>query len=288
MGAARPGRGRTALSDPSEPDRALIGQIRSAYEGSAQEWAAGPAEVYRRLAAALIDAAPFPLDGTRVLDLGAGTGVASEILTEQDAAPVGVDLALAMLAHERARRPPGVVADAQALPFRNGVFDAIVAAFCLNHVPDVVGALVQCRRVTRVGGVVLASTFPSDDEHPAKEAVEAALKRFGYHRPGWYRALKDRLVASSGDAPALEAAAHAAGLTDVRVERLEVEARLDHPRTAVEWRLNMPHTVGFVAALAPEDRTALHEEATAALSGDLPSSVAMLVLRAQVAGSPTG
>ncbi len=276
------------MSGTSEPaDRELIGEIRSAYEGSAGGWAAGPAGVYRRLAVALVGAAPLPLDGKRVLDLGAGTGVASEVLVEQGAEPVGVDLALAMLTHEREQRPPGVVADAQALPFRDGVFDAVVAAFCLNHVPDVVGALGQCRRVTRAGGILLASTFPSDDEHPAKAAVEVALEGFGYRRPDWYRTLKDRLATTSGDAPALEAAAGTAGLTDVRVERLEVDVGLDDPRTAVGWRLNMPHTVGFVAALVPEDRAALHARAVAALTGALPSSVPMLVLRAQVAGPPT-
>lgn len=277
------------MSHPSEPtDRELIGQIRLAYEDSAEEWAAGPAAVYRRLAVALVGSAPFPLDGQRVLDLGAGTGVASEVLAERGAAPVGVDLALAMLVHERSRRPPGVVADAQALPFRDGVFGAVVAAFCLNHVPDVVGVLEQCRRVTFPGGIILASTFPSDDEHPAKVAVEAALERFGYRRPGWYRTLKDRLVASSGDTPALEAAGRSAGLTDVRVDRLEVEAGLDDPRTAVRWRLNMPHAVGFVAALPPEDRAELHEDAIAALDGDLPRSVPMLALRARVGGASIG
>lgn len=277
------------MSHASEPtDHELIGEIRSAYEGSADGWATGPARVYRRLAVALIGSTPVALDGKRVLDLGAGTGVASEVLVELDAEPVGVDLALAMLAHERSRRPPGVVADARALPFRDAAFDAVVAAFCLNHVPDVVGALEQCRRVTRPDGAILASTFPSDDGHPAKAAVEAALERFGYRRPAWYRTLKDTLLASSGDAPALEAAARRAGLTDVRVDRLEVEAGLDDPRMAVNWRLNMPHTVGFVAALAPEDRAELHADAVVALGDDLPPSVPMLALRAQVAGARAG
>lgn len=269
-------------------DTDLVTDIRSAYEDGAEGWASGPAALYRLLADALIATAPEQLAGRRVLDLGAGTGVATEALTAADARPVAVDLAHAMLAHRQAQRPPGVVGDAQALPFHAGVFDAVVAAFSLNHVPDLHAALSQCRRVTRSGGWILASTFPTSADHPAKAVVESVLAEFGYQRPAWYTTFKARIAELTGDAQAFAHAATAAGLRDVRVDVIEIDAGLDDPERAVAWRLNMPHTIGFVADLDAATRAALHARARAALPATLPPTVPMLALRAHVDGDSNG
>ncbi len=269
------------MSDSRAGERRLVADIRSAYQGAAEGWATGPAALYRRLADALVRAGSQDLAGHRVLDLGAGTGVASEVLTAAGARPVGFDLAHAMLTHQQAQRPPGVVGDAAALPFSGGAFDAVVAAFCLNHVPDPAGALDECRRVTRADGLVLASTFPSGADHPAKAAVESVLEQFGYRRPDWYATFKARIADRTGASDALVDAAVTAGLIDVAVDCVEVDAGLHDPAVAVTWRLNMPHTVGFVAALDPSDREALRTRAVAAMPPRLPPSVPMLVLRAR-------
>ena len=264
------------------PDQHLVAAIKDAYEDGADGWASGPTPVYRRLAQALIAASPRPLADRSVLDLGTGTGVASEALIEAGARPIGVDLAVAMLQHRRSQRPPGTAGDAQALPFRDGAFDAVVAAFSLNHLPDPAAGLAECRRVTRAGGFVLASTFPTEADHPAKAIVEAILEGFGYQRPHWYEAFKQRVAIRTGDADALAQVATDAGLIDVEVARLDVEAGLDRPELAVEWRLNMPHTIGFVADLDPAAQAALRARAVTALSDGLPSAVPMLLLLAHV------
>ena len=67
---------------------------------------------------------------------------------------------------------------------------------------------------------------------------------------------------------------------------VSVEAGLDRPETAVEWRLNMPHTTDFVGELTPNERTALRARATAALRRELPSSVHMLILRGEARPAP--
>jgi ubiquinone/menaquinone biosynthesis C-methylase UbiE len=267
-------------------NQGLVDEIRQAYDGSAAAWATGPTLLYRRLARALVAASPWPLTDHRVLDLGTGTGVASDVLTEAGARPIGLDLALSMVRHRQAERPPGAVGDAQALPFGNGTFDAVLAAFILNHLPDPARGLAECRRVTRSGGLVLASTFPTDADHPAKAVVEGILERYGYERPSWYRTFKERIAGLTGDADAFTQAAVDAGLDDIEVLRVEVAAGLDQPELAVEWRLNMPHTIGFVGALGPEARTTLRRGAIEALSddvsSDLPSAVPILILRARV------
>jgi predicted nicotinamide N-methyase len=52
----------------------LTASLRDAYDAAAPAWASGAQQVYRPLAQALVDLAE--VTGLRVLDLGAGTGVA--------------------------------------------------------------------------------------------------------------------------------------------------------------------------------------------------------------------
>lgn len=262
----------------------VTANVREAYEAGAESWLAGPEAVYARLAAALIDECPFPLAGARVLDLGAGTGVASDAVQGAGGSPIAVDLASAMLRQRFTERPPGAVGNALALPFRGGAFDAVVAAFCVNHFHAPAVALAECHRVLRPGGALVASSFSAAREHPAKTAVEAVLARHGYARPDWYARFKDRAVAATGTPEALAAAARDAGLIDVEGYEREVEAGLDEPGAMVSWRLSMPQTIAFVEGLAASDREALRGDAMAAVSTiDPPSTITMLVLRARSA-----
>jgi ubiquinone/menaquinone biosynthesis C-methylase UbiE len=63
-----------------------------------------------------------------------------------------------MVSYGSGRGWPAVVADVLALPLRDGVFDAAVAGFLLNHLPPA-AALAELTRVVSPGGVVLASTW---------------------------------------------------------------------------------------------------------------------------------
>jgi SAM-dependent methyltransferase len=261
------------------PDDVLVSEIRAAYASSTEGWARGPAGIYQAMADTLVDMAADELAGQRVLDLGTGSGVASQALQAVGAVPVGLDLAVEMLTHRQEDRPPGVAGDAQQLPFRNAVFDAVVAAFSLNHVPDLPRALSECRRVLRRGGLLLASTFSSGDDHPAKAIVERVLESYGYRRPAWYGTFKARVAGLTGDAGNLERTARGAGFSPVQVEQVPVEVGLDDPQRAVEWRLNMPHTLAFVADLDRGTQAELRQIAARELAGPLPSAVRMLALR---------
>ena len=50
-------------------------------------------------------------------------------------------------------------ADATALPFTEAVFDAVVLADVLEHVPQLQSALTEAARVLKTGGSVLVSTL---------------------------------------------------------------------------------------------------------------------------------
>jgi SAM-dependent methyltransferase len=71
-----------------------------------------------------------PVGGARVLDLAAGTGVATRQLRRRGAAVTAVDPGGAMLRQLRHRSPdvPVVVAPAERLPFRPATFDLICCA----------------------------------------------------------------------------------------------------------------------------------------------------------------
>jgi ubiquinone/menaquinone biosynthesis C-methylase UbiE len=93
--------------------------------------------------------------GTNVLDLGIGTGLASEPLAQAGAAITGIDPSLAMLTRARERQPNARLGPgrAEALPFEPASFDAAIAADVF-HLVDQPVALAQLLRVVRKGGTV--------------------------------------------------------------------------------------------------------------------------------------
>ena len=85
----------------------LTAGLRAGYDAAAPAWADGPGPMYARLAGALVAAAPVPLAGRRVLDLGAGAGVAGQAALAAGARQVvGADLSVAMLRRGRAAQDP--------------------------------------------------------------------------------------------------------------------------------------------------------------------------------------
>lgn len=94
-----------------------------------------------------------------LLDVGCGTGLlAARIRRERrSTSVVGLDFSAGMLEHARARGGalPLVRGDGGRLPFRDGVFDAIVATESFHWFPDPDGALAEFRRVLRPSGRLL-------------------------------------------------------------------------------------------------------------------------------------
>jgi SAM-dependent methyltransferase len=258
----------------------LTAGLRAGYDAAADEWADGPGPMYAPLARALVAAAPVPLAGRLVLDLGAGEGVAGRAALAAGARRVvAVDLSEAMLRRGGGGRP--VVADAVALPFRDGSFDLVVAAFCLNHLGRLAAGLAEARRV---GAALAASMFASGWTHPAKDAVDDAVRSFGYRPPIWHTALAPGSRAS--DPKALARCAATAGFTRVQAHTTAVPTMLASPAELVSWRLGMAHLAPFMRSRDAPGRAAVRraaEQAVATAAGAdpmMPLVVSMVVLTA--------
>jgi SAM-dependent methyltransferase len=258
-------------------------ELRQSYSHGAAAWAQGPSLVYHLLADALIRCSPIALRDRLVLDLGAGTGVASVVATEHGARVMACDAALGMLLHEFRNRPPAACGDAAQLPFRGDTFDAVIAACVLNHVPDLDGALREVARVTRPGGVVAGSSF-STRQHPAKAAIDAELERAGYEPPPWYAAFKTEREPLTATAERLRDAAVRVGLVDVEAREVDVGLSGLDAEGLAAYRLGMAHVQPFLAGLAIEPRARLLRDAARAAAPTLATPMPLLVLSGRVTG----
>ncbi len=102
-----------------------------------------------------------PKAGERILDLAAGTGTSSRPFADAGALVIATDLSFGMLDVGRQRQPDlaFVNADALALPYADGTFDAVTISFGLRNVEDTPAALAELLRVTRPGGRVVIAEF---------------------------------------------------------------------------------------------------------------------------------
>jgi SAM-dependent methyltransferase len=251
----------------------------AAYSRAAEAWATGPGRVYDALADVLVGRAPVPLAGRTLLDVGAGRGAATRALARLGAHAVPVDLAKEMIAaSRRAAGPPGVVADALVLPIASDAVDGVVAAFSYNHLTQPGVALAEAARVTRPGGVVLASAYATDDDHPVKRAIDDAAAAAGWTPPEWIEAFRRDAVPLLATVERAEAVLAEAGLGHGGAVHLEVPFPDLVAEDLVEWRLGMAQVAPFIAELPPPAQAALRLDALARLGADPPPLVRRIIV----------
>lgn len=110
------------------------------------------------------------------VDLGARTGVFGQALAESEAADkvgrlIEADLSGAMLARTGRLR---LVADEARLPFAEESLDLVVSSLALHAVDDMVGALVQIRRVLKPDGLFLGALLGGSTLTELRQCLSAA------------------------------------------------------------------------------------------------------------------
>ena len=179
---------------------------------------------------ALIEAAHIS-SGDRVLDVACGTGFVARAATELTDQVSGADVNAGMLAVARSHAPAitFVEAPADALPFEDNTFNAVVCQQGLQFFPDPDAALAEFARVTKPGGHIAATTWGPYARSPYFAAQRAAFNE-----------LLGEEVAASYDgafgmtAERLSATFNSAGLRDVTVTDVAADITLTDLRSFAE------------------------------------------------------
>lgn len=143
----------SVLNDPDAVRREYDDESRFAVRASAWQDSTGP-DAIGMCREAVAEVVP-----QRVLEVGPGRGETAEWIASNTAAEVvAVDQSERMVELTRARGIDARLGDVQALPFPDGSFDVVVAAWMLYHVPDLDRGLAEIARVLRPGGRLVAVT----------------------------------------------------------------------------------------------------------------------------------
>lgn len=150
------------------------------------------------------------LRGSRVLEVGCGTGRLTQALEERELARAwAVDASAAMVARAKELGVNARVARGEALPFKQGWFDAVVMRMAL-HLLDRRRALAEAARVLGpIGRLVIATEDPATFD-------EVWFARYFPSVPGLDRS-------RFPDAETLRDELASAGLPNVRIEQLQQE-----------------------------------------------------------------
>ncbi len=177
------------------------------------------------------------LDAGGVLEIAAGTGIVTSALLK--ALPpavslVATDLNQGMLDVARlkdtANRVSWQQADAQALPFPDAAFDAVVCQFGVMFFPDKPKAFREARRVLKKGGRYLFNVWDRIANNEVADLASSAVAELFPNDPPQFMA---RTPYGHHDREAIAAAVREAGFGDVAVETIEARSKAPSAADAV-------------------------------------------------------
>jgi SAM-dependent methyltransferase len=115
--------------------------------------------------------------GTRLLDIGCGSGYAAAMAAALGATVTGIDITpeLIEIARERVPHAQFAVGGMDHLPFDDDAFDAAVGFNAFQFADDPTGAVRDAARVVRTGGLLAATTF-AEPERNESTALHLALE----------------------------------------------------------------------------------------------------------------
>jgi SAM-dependent methyltransferase len=138
-----------------------------------RDWAELQEPAHGELYGPVLDAAGVG-EGTRLLDVGCGTGVAAHIAGERGAHVTGIDAAPLAIEFARERVPDGdfTVGEIEALPYDDSSFDVVTGFNSFQYAADPVHALQEAKRVARDGGTIAIVTWGLPEQCEAAPYVK--------------------------------------------------------------------------------------------------------------------
>jgi ubiquinone/menaquinone biosynthesis C-methylase UbiE len=200
-----------------------------------------------------------------VLEIAAGTGIVTSALMK--ALPpavslVATDLNQGMLdvakSKDTANRVSWQQADAQALPFPDAAFDAVVCQFGVMFFPDKPKAYREARRVLKKGGRYLFSVWDSLANNEIADLVTSAIAELFPNDPPRFLA---RTPHGYHDKDAITAALKDAGFIDVAIETVANRSRA---ATAVDAVIGLVQGSPLRSEIEARDAKRLAEATAAA------------------------
>lgn len=164
------------------------------------------------------------LGGDRILEIAAGTGIATRVLASllPSAQIDATDLNEAMVRIGAALTDaPNVrwsVADAMALPFVSATFDLAVCQFGVMFFPDCLAAMHEIRRILAPGGAFAFNVWDNLDGNDVARIIwRTASDAFPDDPPSFL----PRVPYGHGQPDTLETQLHAAGFSEIAWELVE-------------------------------------------------------------------
>lgn len=175
-----------AVIEGFENDARSVGALHGSARG--QRNITGRIDAMARLA---------PLEGTRLLDIGCGSGEYTSVMSHNFEAVDAIDIEperLELFEQQRPHNATVAAMSANELNFDDDTFDVVTLIEVLEHLVDPVVALIEIRRVLKPGGRLLLTT-PNRFWPIEQHGVLVGEKRYpGPYAPGlvWVKPLHRR------------------------------------------------------------------------------------------------
>ncbi len=231
--------------------------VRAFEHAGWQQAAAGYDSSFARATAQFVDVlldAAGVAEGSRVLDLCCGTGLVAAAAARRGAVTIGLDFSSAMLAEARRAHPRLRFdeAEAEALPYPDRSFDAVVANLGIHHVPRPDKAIGEAMRVLQPGGRLTFTSWAVPADNVAWRLLFDAIRAYGDMEAA------ATAPPSGGNLGTSEAVLHLlrnAGFAVCRAAAVHREWLVDQPREIVVALAR--GTVRTAAVIAAQDARAL-------------------------------
>lgn len=203
--------------------------------------------------------------GERILDVACGTGVVARLASQQiggTGTVAGLDVNPGMLAVARSATSPGVSiewheASADAMPFPDASFDAVLCQMGLQFMPDKHAALREMRRVLVEGGRLIFNV-PGPTPPPFRSMEDALAHHIGMEAAGFVTH-----VFSLYDTAEIQNLVGDTGFHDVSVQSNTKSLRLPAPEEFLWQYVHSTPLAGAVAEVNDEGRSSLERDVVA-------------------------